>query len=291
MTIMQAQATAQSVPHIEFRNVEVKFSELVAALKGVSLAVNQGEFVFLCGQTGSGKSTLLKCITRQVIETSGELMLNGRNLGNIAIKDVPYLRREMGIVPQDYGLLPNKKVWENVGYAMRAVGRTRAEVRRLVPEILEQVNILHRADAFPTELSGGEQQRVAIARALINKPPLLIADEPTGNLDPTHSVEIMQLLMRLNEDGTTVLVASHDIPIVQHMRKRVIELEFGEIRADHPMGEDWTPSIGAATYSGFDDQGLDNEVDLEDLELIDIESIGNGHSVEATTGAEGDKHD
>jgi cell division transport system ATP-binding protein len=138
----------------------------------------------------------------------------------------------MGIVPQDFGLLPNKRVWENLAYAMRACGRTRREVRQLVPEILEQVNVLHRADAFPSELSGGEQQRVAIGRALINRPPLLLADEPTGNLDPDHSIEITQLLMDLNLRGTTVLVASHDMPIVERFRQRVVRLEGGLIVED-----------------------------------------------------------
>jgi cell division transport system ATP-binding protein len=193
----------------------------------------KGEFIFLCGQTGSGKSTLLKCLTKEARATKGRVILNGRDLSTVTPNEVPLLRREMGIVPQDFALLQGKTVWENVAYALRAVGRTRREIRKAVPEILDRVNILHRADALPSELSGGEQQRVAIGRALINNPPLLIADEPTGNLDPTHSIEIMQLLEELNMRGATVIVATHDMAVVEKMNKRVVQMEFGRI-----VGED-----------------------------------------------------
>jgi len=216
-----------TAPYIRFDRVEVKYSELVYGLRGVSLEVTKGEFVFLCGQTGSGKSTLLKVLTREVPHTKGLVTLGGRDLAQV--HDIPHLRRQMGIVPQDFGLLPGKKVWENVAYAMRAVGRSKREVRQLVPEILDRVNILHRADAFPGELSGGEQQRVAIGRAMINNPPLLLADEPTGNLDPEHSAEIMELLLQLNSRGTTVIVATHDMMIVERMNKRIVRMEFGRI--------------------------------------------------------------
>lgn len=254
-------------PHLAFDRVEVYYSALVAGLKGVSLSVNRGEFVFLCGQTGSGKSTLLKLITREVRETSGKVSLLGRDLGELPDREIPYLRRQMGIVPQDYGLLPNKKVWENVAYAMRAVDRSKREVRQRVPQILEQVNIMHRADAFPGELSGGEQQRVAIARALINDPPLLIADEPTGNLDPTHSAEIMALLSRLNEQGTTIIVATHDIPIVQRLQQRVIELEFGAIVGDTAAGDTWSPNISAAEYTTFEEKESEWATEGDDFEI------------------------
>lgn len=219
-----------NAPYIKFERVEVKFSDVVAGLRGISFEVQKGEFVFLCGQTGSGKSTLLKCITKEVQQTRGSITLAGRNINHLTPQEVPLLRREIGIVPQDFGLLSNKNVWENVAYALRAVGRTRKEVRTAVPEILERVNILHRADALPRELSGGEQQRVAIGRSLINNPPLILADEPTGNLDPSHSLEIMNLLAGLNLRGVTVLVATHDMATVKKMGKRVIELEFGRIR-------------------------------------------------------------
>ena len=217
-------------PYIQFEKVEVRYSDVVSGLRGVTLEIQKGEFVFLCGRTGSGKSTFIKCLTKEVQQTRGNVTLDGRNINHLTPKEVQLLRREMGIVPQDFGLLSNKRVWENVAYALRSIGRSRREVRKAVPEILERVNILHRADAFPGELSGGEQQRVAIGRALINNPPLLLADEPTGNLDPSHSIEIMELLAELNQRGATVIVASHDMRVVEHMDKRVINLDFGRIK-------------------------------------------------------------
>lgn len=232
MTRMLAQGTQGAAPYIEFQDVEVAYSDLVQGLRGVSLKIQKGEFVFFCGPTGSGKSTLIKCLTREVWHTKGKVVLDGRDLNRVPARDVPLLRRQMGIVPQDFGLLPNKRVWENLSYAIRACGRTRRDVRNLVPEILERVNMLQRADAFPRELSGGEQQRVAIGRALINNPPLLLADEPTGNLDPDHSVEVVTLLQQLNLRGTTVLVATHDMPIVERFGQRVVLMEQGKIVAD-----------------------------------------------------------
>lgn len=226
------QSTDASAATIRFQDVEVRYSDLVSGLCGVSLEIHKGEFVFFVGSTGAGKSTVLKLLSREVRHTSGQVWLNGRELSSLRDSDVPMLRREMGIVPQDFALLPNKRVWENVGYAMRAVGATKREVRRAIPDILERVSIGHRADAYPNELSGGEQQRVAIARALINNPPLLIADEPTGNLDPETSVEIMQLLEQLNLRGATVLVATHDVMVVERLGKRVVRLREGLIESD-----------------------------------------------------------
>jgi cell division transport system ATP-binding protein len=228
-------------------------------LRGITLNIQKGEFVFLCGPTGSGKSTLIKCLTREVWHTSGHVTIAGRDLDRVPAKDVPLLRRQIGIVPQDFGLLPNKRVWENLGYAMRACGRTRREVRNLVPEILERVNMLQRADAFPRELSGGEQQRVAIGRALINNPPLLLADEPTGNLDPDHSIDIMELLLQLNLRGTTVIVASHDIPIVERFGKRIVQMEHGKIISDTLRDQD--------TYS----------VQQQISSALAAEAVQNGH--------------
>ena len=219
-------------PYIVFEGVEVDYSEFVHGLRGVTLRVERGEFVFFVGQTGAGKSTLLRLLTREVKPSKGRIHFHGRDITRLRDREVPLLRREMGIVPQDFALLPRKRVWENVAYAMRAIGATRREVRRRVPEILERVSIGHRADAFPNELSGGEQQRVAIGRALINNPSLLIADEPTGNLDPAHSWEIMELLKQLNIRGTTVLVASHDMMVVERMAKRVVTLEGGRVKHD-----------------------------------------------------------
>lgn len=223
-------------PYIVFDGVEVRFSDLVYGLRGVSLSIHRGDFVFFVGRTGAGKSTVLKLLSRQVRETAGKVVLSGRDLATV--RDIPMLRREMGIVPQDFALLPSRKVWENVAYAMRAVGRSRAEVRRKVPDILERVQIGHRADAYPHELSGGEQQRVAIGRALINNPSLLLADEPTGNLDPQHSWEIMELLQQLNLRGTTVLVASHDTEVIRRANRRVVTLKNGLIVGDRSRFED-----------------------------------------------------
>jgi cell division transport system ATP-binding protein len=214
---------------IRWQHVRVKYANQVSALDEVNLEVNRGEFVYFVGPTGSGKSTLLKTLTREVAHTGGTVHLNGRELGDLRPRHIPGLRREMGIVAQDYALLPNKKVWENLAYAMRAVGRSRREVRKLVPEILETVGLVHRNDAFPSELSGGEQQRVAIARALINRPPLLIADEPTGNLDPDRSLEIVRLLSQLNEEGMTVLVATHDVVVVKEIPHRTVLLRDGKV--------------------------------------------------------------
>lgn len=225
-----------SQPYIGYESAEVRYTEFVYGLRGASLNIQRGEFVFFVGRTGAGKSTLLKLLTREVKNTSGKVVLNGRDLSDLPDYSVPALRREMGIVPQDFALLPRKRVWENVAYAMRAVGHSRRDVRQRVPEILEQVRIGHRGDAYPHELSGGEQQRVAIARALINNPPLLLADEPTGNLDPEHSWEIMELLKELNLKGTTILVASHDMMVVERMGKRVVKLEGGQILSDSQAG-------------------------------------------------------
>lgn len=224
--------TEPANPYIAFEDVHVRYTEIVHGLRGVSLSVNAGEFVFFVGPTGAGKSTLIKLLTREVKHDSGRVTLNGQDLGRMRNRDIPALRRQMGIVPQDFALLPRKKVWENVAYAMRAAGHTRKDVRAKVPELLERVNLAHRLDAYPHELSGGEQQRVAIARALINEAPLLIADEPTGNLDPDHSWEIMELLQKLNAKGTTVLVASHDMVVVERMDRRTVRIEAGLVVSD-----------------------------------------------------------
>jgi cell division transport system ATP-binding protein len=216
-------------PYIEYRNVSVDYPRHVRGLDGVSLGIERGEFVFFVGKTGAGKSTLLKLLTLESRATAGEVIWDGRAITRVRAREVHRLRRQMGIIPQDFALLPRKKVWENLAYAMRAIGHSRRESRRRVMDVLEQVNIGHRADAFPHQLSGGEQQRVAIGRALLNNPALLIADEPTGNLDPEHSWEIMELLRRLNLRGTTVLVASHDMLVVERMSTRIVELENGRI--------------------------------------------------------------
>ena len=225
-----------TTPYIKLSNVEVEYSDLVWGLRGVSFDILPGEFVFLVGPTGSGKSTVLKVLTREVDITRGQAIFDGQDLTGVGPMGIPFLRRKIGYVPQNYPLLDKKRVWENVGYAMRAVGATRREVRQTVPTILDQVNMGHRVDAYPKQLSGGEQQRVAIARALINRPKLLLFDEPTGNLDPDMSTEIMDLLLRLNGQGATVIVSSHDMPQVERVAKRIIRLERGQIVSDPGVG-------------------------------------------------------
>lgn len=220
------------IAYIEFSNVEVAYGRYVKALRSVNFRIEKGEFVFLLGRTGSGKSTILKLLSKEIELTGGSVTFDGIRLQDIRPREIPPLRRRMGIVPQDFGLLPRKRAWENIGYAMRAVGRTQREVRSTVGRILESVEIAHRADAYPNELSGGEQQRLAIARALINNPELILADEPTGNLDPENSQGVMTVLRNLNRKGATVIVATHDIAVVDQFGGRIITLENGQIVSD-----------------------------------------------------------
>ncbi|MQB01183.1 MAG: cell division ATP-binding protein FtsE [Actinobacteria bacterium] len=208
----------------------------VRALNQVTLEIEKSEFVFIVGPSGSGKSTFLKLLTREEAPTGGEVFVAGKNLENLPRWRVPYLRRNVGCVFQDFKLLPNKTVFENVAFALEVIGRPRTVVKRQVPQILELVGLGEKLDRFPDELSGGEQQRVSIARAFVNRPLILIADEPTGNLDPATSVGIMRLLDRINRTGTTVVMATHDHAIVDSMRRRVIELESGNIVRDQSRG-------------------------------------------------------
>jgi len=221
---------------IEFQDISVVYAGERPALSHVSLRIDKGEFVFIVGPTGAGKSTLLKLLYCEEVPTSGKVLLGGESLAELRPRDVPFLRRRIGVVFQDFGLLPNKTVFENVAFALRVIGAGRREVRRKVPAALELVGLMRRCDAFPHQLSGGEQQRVAVARALVNDPPILLADEPTGNLDPDTSIEIAQLLARANLRGTTVVVATHDRHIVDSSRRRVIELERGRIVRDERQG-------------------------------------------------------
>jgi cell division transport system ATP-binding protein len=206
------------------------------ALDNVSVDVEKGEFVFLVGASGSGKSTFLRLVLRESRPTSGRVYVAGKEINRLAAWKVPRLRRQIGTVFQDFRLLPNKTVSENVAFALQVIGRGSAEIRSLVPETLELVGLDGKGDRFPDELSGGEQQRVAIARAFVNRPMILIADEPTGNLDPATSVGIMKLLDRINRTDTTVVMATHDSGIVDQMRKRVIELEGGRVVRDQAQG-------------------------------------------------------
>ena len=206
------------------------------ALDGIDIEIDKGEFVFLIGQSGSGKSTILRMLMREELPTSGVVTVNGRNVGTMANRKVPDLRRKIGCVFQDFRLLPNKNVYENVAFALEVINKAPKAIRRTVPEVLELVGLEGKTKRMPNELSGGEQQRVAIARAFVNRPLVLLADEPTGNLDPDTSQGIMSLLERINRTGTTVVMATHDNNIVDAMRRCVIELEFGKIIRDQSRG-------------------------------------------------------
>ncbi len=206
------------------------------ALDNVTVDVEKGEFVFLVGASGSGKSTFLRLVLRESRPTSGRVYVAGKEINRLAGWKVPRLRRQIGTVFQDFRLLQNKNVSENVAFALQVIGKNASEIRELVPETLEMVGLDGKGDRMPDELSGGEQQRVAVARAFVNRPMILIADEPTGNLDPATSVGIMKLLDRINRTGTTVVMATHDSSVVDQMRKRVIELEGGRVVRDQAQG-------------------------------------------------------
>ena len=221
---------------IEIHDATVVYGEDQAALRGVSLTITPGEFVFLIGATGAGKSTLLKLLYREEIPTSGRALVHGFDIATMRHRDVPRLRRMMGVVFQDFGLLPGLTAFENVAFALRVTGARLRAIRSRVPECLDAVGLTKRCDAFPNELSGGEQQRLAIARALANKPSLLVADEPTGNLDPYTSIGIAEVLFRINETGTTVVVATHDHAMVDYKPQRVVELAQGRIIRDELAG-------------------------------------------------------
>lgn len=222
---------------IRFENVSKIYSgQERPALENVNLEIAKGEFVFLVGLSGSGKSTFLRLVLREERPTTGVIHVAGKDLNTLPNHKVPELRRQVGTVFQDFRLLPNKTITENVAFALHVLGHSQKEINREVPEVLELVGLEDKGDRKPSEISGGEQQRVAIARAYVTKPPILIADEPTGNLDPATSIGIMKLLDRINRDGTTVLMATHDSGIVDQMRKRVIELDHGHIVRDQVRG-------------------------------------------------------
>ncbi len=221
---------------IEFANVSKRYPSGDIGLDGVSFAVMPGEFVFLVGQSGSGKSTTMRLLIKETEPTAGEIHVAGRDLSKITRRKVPYYRRNLGVVFQDYKLLPQRTVYENVAYALQVTGGSRREIREKVPDILRLTGLSLKLHSRPDQLSGGEQQRVSVARAFVNHPPLLLADEPTGNLDPETSIGIMQLLYRINRTGTTVVVATHDVAMVDRMRRRVIELAEGRVMRDEKAG-------------------------------------------------------
>jgi cell division transport system ATP-binding protein len=225
-----------SSPMVIFENVTKIYEPDVAALRDVSFAIDKGEFVFVVGASGSGKTTVVRLVLKELEPTSGKIIVGGRELGRLKRSKVPLLRRNVGCVFQDFKLLPNRTAAENVAYALKVQGESTNAVRRKVPEVLNLVGLAHKMSSYPDELSGGEQQRVSIARAFVNHPPLLICDEPTGNLDPDTSVGIMQLLYRINRSGTTILMVTHDREMVDKMRKRVIALEEGKLARDERRG-------------------------------------------------------
>ncbi len=221
---------------IRFNNVRKTYPNGTQALKGLSFELKDGEFAFLVGPSGAGKSTILSLLTAEEPITGGSLMVNGYNLNTIRPRQVPYLRRSLGIVFQDFRLIPKKTVYENMAFAMRVVGASTREMKRRIPYVLDLVGLAGKENNMPGELSGGEQQRVAIARALVNNPSTIIADEPTGNLDPDRSMEIMSLLERINALGTTMLVVTHEKGLVNHFNKRVIHIEDGVVASDEEDG-------------------------------------------------------
>ena len=222
---------------IEMNGVTKKYHRSTTALRDITVSVHPGEFVYIVGPSGAGKSSFIKLLYREEKVSAGTLKVGEFNLTKLKKRDVPILRRSIGVVFQDYKLLPKKTVFENVAYAMQVIGEKPREIKKRVPEVLDLVGLKHKMRSFPDQLSGGEQQRVAIARAIVNNPKVLIADEPTGNLDPEIAWEIMQLLERINLQGTTVLMATHNKQIVDNLRHRVIAIEDGRIVRDEEEGE------------------------------------------------------
>ena len=217
---------------IRLKDVEKTYENGTEALQGISFTIEDGEFVFLVGPSGSGKSTIIKLLTGEVIPTAGRVMVNGFSMSRISDRQIPYMRRTIGVIFQDFRLIPKKTVFDNLSLAMRAVGATPRDIRTRIPYVLELVGLKGMEDRYPDELSGGEQQRVAIARALVNNPSTIVADEPTGNLDPNRSLEIMPLLERINALGTTVVVVTHERDLVNHFDKRVIMIDHGQVNGD-----------------------------------------------------------
>jgi len=234
---------------VEFKNVTKKYSNGTVAVKDANLKISKGEFSFLVGQSGSGKSTLIKLILKEVDPSSGDVFVNGYQVSTMNHKEIPYLRRSLGIVFQDFRLLPHKTIYENVAFALQITECMPKEIRRQVPMALALVGLSKKASSYPSQLSGGEQQRAVLARALVNNPAIVIADEPTGNLDPETSWEIMQLLNEVNQRGTTIIVATHEKTIVNSMKKRVIAIEKGIIVRDQQKGKYGNEDKNCEIYS------------------------------------------
>jgi cell division transport system ATP-binding protein len=259
---------------IEFRNVCMHYPAGDIGLDGATFNVRRGEFLFIVGSTGSGKSTIMRLLIKEREPTAGSIRVAGRNLHELEHSKVAYYRRNIGVVFQDFKLLPNRTVYDNVAYALSATGARRKEIRSKVPDVLRLTGLSTKLHNFPDQLSGGEQQRVAVARAFVNHPPLLLADEPTGNLDPHTSLGIMQLLYRIYRAGTTVLVATHDSHMVDRMRRRVIELQGGRIIRDeasglYAQGEQTTAEFGDMLDHAYGQLGRDQPTGLDALNTRD----------------------
>ena len=221
---------------IRMVDVYKEYDNGTKAIKGLNLRIDDGEFAFLVGPSGSGKSTIIKLLTAEEFATKGRVMVNGYNLSTIKRRQIPKMRRTLGVIFQDFRLIDKKTVWGNLEFAMRIIGATNREMKKRIPYVLDLVGLSDKANVHPTEMSGGEQQRVAIARALVNNPQMIIADEPTGNLDPQRSLEIMTLLERINAMGTTMLVVTHERDLVNHFSKRVVAIQNGELISDEQGG-------------------------------------------------------
>lgn len=221
---------------IRMVDVYKEYDNGTKAIKGLNLRIDDGEFAFLVGPSGSGKSTIIKLLTAEEFATKGRVMVNGYNLSTIKRRQIPKMRRTLGVIFQDFRLIDKKTVWSNLEFTMRIIGATNREMKKRIPYVLDLVGLSDKAKAYPNEMSGGEQQRVAIARALVNNPQMIIADEPTGNLDPQRSLEIMTLLERINSMGTTMLVVTHERGLVNHFSKRVVAIQNGELISDEEGG-------------------------------------------------------
>jgi cell division transport system ATP-binding protein len=221
---------------IRLKDVEMEYENGTEAIRGISLDVQDGEFVFLVGPSGSGKSTIIKLLTGEVVPSAGRIMVNGFSVSNISEKQLPRMRRTLGVIFQDFRLIEKKTVYDNLSFVMRAVGASPKTIKERIPYVLKLVGLEDKAKSYPDELSGGEQQRVAIARALVNNPATIIADEPTGNLDPERSLELMALLVRINELGTTVVVVTHEKTLVDRFSKRVVTISAGKVVSDQVGG-------------------------------------------------------
>ena len=251
---------------VRFIDVTKTYENGTEALKGVSFQINDGEFVFLVGPSGSGKSTVTRLMTAEIAPTGGRIMVNGHNLNNIKRSQVPYLRRTLGVVFQDFRLMRNKTAWENLAFVMRVVGSSPHAMRKRIPYVLDLVGLSGREKEFPSQLSGGEQQRLAIARALVNNPEMIIADEPTANVDPSLSVEIMELLAQINDLDTTVLVVTHEKSLVDRLGKRVIAIEDGCILRDEMGGYYHTASDEEPDYDAPDEDFDRGELGVDEPE-------------------------